>query len=63
MFQFLEHWVYCDVVLVFKTVDIRNGKIIKSATRIFIMLNPMMENENTSFANILITFLKSCSQH
>ena len=26
------------------------------------MLNTMMENENTSFANILISFLRSCSQ-
>ena len=25
------------------------------------MLNTMMENENTSFANILIPFLRSCS--
>ena len=60
MFRFLEHWVYCDVVLFFKTVVKRNGKI-KSTTRIFIMLNSMMENENTSFANISITFLRSCS--
>ena len=27
------------------------------------MLNTMMENENTSFANISIPFLRSCSQH
>ena len=27
------------------------------------MLNIMMENENTSFANISISFLRSCSQH
>ena len=33
---------------------------VKSITRSFIMLNTMMENENTSFANILIPFLRSC---
>ena len=27
------------------------------------MLNTMMENENMSFANILIPFVRSCSQH
>ena len=27
------------------------------------MLNNMMENENTSFANISISFIRSCSQH
>ena len=27
------------------------------------MLNTMMENKNTSFANISIPFLRSCSQH
>ena len=27
------------------------------------MLNAMMKNENTSFANISIPFLRSCSQH
>ena len=32
---------------------------IKSITRSFIMLNTMMENENTSFANISISFLGS----
>ena len=37
--------------------------IIKSITRSFIMLNTMMENENTGFANISILFLRSCSQH
>ena len=37
--------------------------IIKSITRSFIMLNAMMKNENTSFANISIPFLRSCSQH
>ena len=36
---------------------------IKSITRSFIMLNTMMENKNTSFANISIPFLRSCSQH
>ena len=35
----------------------------KSITRNLIMLNTMMECENTSFANILIPFLRSCSQH
>ena len=37
--------------------------IIKSITRSFIMLNTTMENEDTSFANISITFLRSRSQH
>ena len=37
--------------------------IIKSITRSFIMLNTLMENENTGFANISILFLRSCSQH
>ena len=37
--------------------------IIESITRSFIMLNTMMENENTSFANILIPFLRSCCEH
>ena len=37
--------------------------IIKSITRSFIMLNTIMENENTSFANISIDFLRSCSEH
>ena len=32
---------------------------IISITRSFIMLNTMMKNENTSFANILIPFLRS----
>ena len=27
------------------------------------MLNTMVKNENTSFANISIPFLRSCSQH
>ena len=27
------------------------------------MLNTLMENENTNFANILIPFLRPCSQH
>ena len=27
------------------------------------MLNTMMENENASFANISIPFLRSCAQH
>ena len=31
---------------------------IKSITRSFIILNTMMENENTSFANISISFLR-----
>ena len=37
--------------------------IIKSIMRSFIMLNTVMENENMSFANILIPFMRSCSQH
>ena len=37
--------------------------MIKSITRSFILLNAMIENENTSFANILIPFLRSRSQH
>ena len=37
--------------------------IIKSITRSFIMLNTIMKNENTGFANISIPFLRSCSQH
>ena len=39
-----------------------NG-FIESTNRSFFMLNTMMENENTGFANILIPFLRSCSQH
>ena len=37
--------------------------IIKSITRSLIMLNTMKENENTSFADISIPFLRWCSQH
>ena len=36
--------------------------IIKSITRSFIMLNTIKENENTSFANISIPFLRSGCQ-
>ena len=36
--------------------------ITKSITRSFIMLSTMMENKNTSFANISIPFQRSCSQ-
>ena len=34
-----------------------------SITRSFIMVNTMIESENTSFANISISFLRSCSDH
>ena len=37
--------------------------IIKSITRSLIMLNTMKENENASFADISIPFLRWCSQH
>ena len=37
--------------------------IIKSITRSFIILNTMMESENTSFANISTPFLRPFSQH
>ena len=37
--------------------------VVKSITSSFIMLNIMMENEITSFANISIPFLRSFSQH
>ena len=37
--------------------------IIKGVTRSFVMLNTMMEIENKSFTNILIPFLRSCSQN
>ena len=37
--------------------------VIESITRSFIMLNTLMENKNTNFANILIPFLRPCSQH
>ena len=37
--------------------------IMKTITRSFIMLKTMMENENISFANISVPFLRSCSQH
>ena len=37
--------------------------IVKSITRSLIMLNTMKENENASFADISIPFLRWCSQH
>ena len=37
--------------------------IKKSITRSLVTLNTMTENENTSFANISIYFLRSCSQY
>ena len=37
--------------------------ITKTITRSLIMLNTIMENENTSSTNILIPFLRSCSHH
>ena len=49
--------------LVSKYINLVKQLIIKIITRSFIMLNIMTENENTSFANILIPFLRLCSQH
>ena len=49
--------------LVSKYINLVKQLIIKIITRSFIMLNIMMENENTSFANILIPFFRLCSQH
>ena len=52
-----------NVQLVSKYINLVKQLIIKIITRSFIMLNIMTENENTSFANILIPFLRLCSQH
>ena len=49
--------------LVSKYINLVKLLIIKIITRSLIMLNIMTENENTSFANILIPFLRLCSQH
>ena len=48
----------------FKYINLGNQLYYKkSINRSFIMLNSMMENENTSFASISISFLRSRLHH
>ena len=39
------------------------NSIMKSITKSFIMLNTIMENKNTGFANISIPYVRSSSQY
>ena len=73
-FHFLEwkHWVDIanfDIIVCNKRFSYLNiliwviNFIMKSITRTFIISNTIIEYEITSFANISIPFLRSCSQH